>query len=49
MNILKNIFLENSIGEQQADEEGYQSLKIIAKTVSTHVRGDEDAGPTVPR
>ena len=30
-------------------KEANSSLKIIAKTVSTHVRGDEDAGPSIPR
>ena len=39
----------NSSVDENNDKEAYQSLKIVAKTVSTHVRGDEEAGPTVPR
>ena len=42
-------FLDSSPEDENNDNDDYQSLKIVAKTVSTHVRGDEEAGPTVPR
>ena len=39
----------NSSVDENNDKEVYKSLKIVAKTVSTHVRGDDESGPNVPR
>ena len=45
----KTLDTDASNGEKQIEDNAHESLKSIAKTVSTHVRGDEESGPNVPR